>query len=347
MTAPYLYYLNPFGVNADDLTAIPVPAAGDGSVSYYAGWTDPYEQDLTIPTALPIPRGQMNQLFYDITNNLQEYQQYGSPQWVVGNTVSYPIYSRVYYSGQVYESQIGANTNTPGADTTWLKISANVNGIQSGMLIDSASYATPSGGYLYCDGTAYSRSTYAVLLAAIISVQTGTLTNTMPQITGLSNTAILYVGMPVEGLNVPSGTTILSIDSSSQVTMTHNATGGGSPQNVFFYPWGNGDGSTTFNVPDFRRKTRATSGGTGTAVLGNALGQTGGTETNTLTVPNLPPHSHTYNAYSLNSPGGTQIQGGTPYTQTNTSTPTGNGSGTSTPVNNVQPTGIVYTFIKT
>lgn len=123
MPTPH-YFLYPFGQNADDLTAIPDAPAIDGSVSYYYGWTDPYEYNLlTNPAALPIPRGQMNQLFYDVTLNIQEYQQYGVPAWY--STISYPIYARVYYSNLVYENQVASNTATPGTDISWLVVSGN------------------------------------------------------------------------------------------------------------------------------------------------------------------------------------------------------------------------------
>jgi microcystin-dependent protein len=52
--------------------------------------------------------------------------------------------------------------------------------------------------------------------------------------------------------------------------------------------WGSGDGSTTFNIPDFRRRTAVGSGGSGTGVLGNTVGNVGGSETHTLTQAELP-----------------------------------------------------------
>lgn len=292
MPSPYYYYTYPFGQNADDLTSIPTSPAVDGSVSYFYGWTDPYEYDLTTdPSALPVPRGQMNQLFYDITNNLQEYQQYGSPQWVSGNTVAYPIYARVYYSGVVYENQVAGNTVTPGTDNSWNVISANAGGVASGSVFPFAGATAPSG-YLLCVGTAVSRTTYADLYDVLTQVQNGVTTNTMTSITGLTSTAQMYVGMPVEGTGIQSGTTIATIVSSSAITLSLAATASGTVPLTFFN-WGNGDGATTFNVPDMRRNVPMGSGGTGTSTIGNVLGQKGGQETHTLTVNELASHTHT------------------------------------------------------
>lgn len=285
------YFPYAFGVSADDLTAIPDSAAIDGSVSYQDGWTQPYEYNLlTNPAALPIPRGQMNQLFYDITLNIKEYQEYGTPQWVVGNTVQYPIYARVYYSGAVYENQVSNNTVTPGTDSTWRTISGNVGGLPIGTIIDFGGAVVPVD-FLACDGSAYSRSTYAALLAAIIFQSNGTTINGVNTLTGLTTTATLYVGAPIEGFGIPSGTTVASITSSTSITMSQNATASATVL-VTFYSWGNGDGSTTFNVPDLRRRVCVGGAGTGSAVLGNKVGQIGGEEAHMQQISEMPSHDH-------------------------------------------------------
>jgi microcystin-dependent protein len=47
--------------------------------------------------------------------------------------------------------------------------------------------------------------------------------------------------------------------------------------------WGAGDGSTTFNLPDLRRRVTMGAGGTGSATIGNVVGNTGGEEDHVLT----------------------------------------------------------------
>lgn len=51
--------------------------------------------------------------------------------------------------------------------------------------------------------------------------------------------------------------------------------------------WGNGDGFSTFNVPDFRGRFRLGAGS------GYALAASGGTDSTVLGVANLPAHTHT------------------------------------------------------
>lgn len=126
-TAPYFYY--PFAIDGD-VAAIPVTTQPGGSISYQQGYGPDYEKNLlTDPTALPIGRTTMNQLFFDITTLLQQYSQYGTPPFITtsqnqGTPFPYPIYARTYYLGNVYENQVANNTSTPGTDDTWLKISS-------------------------------------------------------------------------------------------------------------------------------------------------------------------------------------------------------------------------------
>ena len=53
-----------------------------------------------------------------------------------------------------------------------------------------------------------------------------------------------------------------------------------------------GGSGTMFKVPDTQRRVPVGAGGVGTDILGNALGNTGGAETHTLTIDEMPGHTH-------------------------------------------------------
>jgi microcystin-dependent protein len=65
--------------------------------------------------------------------------------------------------------------------------------------------------------------------------------------------------------------------------------------------FGTGDGSTTFNLPDLRGKIPVGYNSAETSF--NTLGKTGGAKTQTLTVANLPSHSHSGSSFSTTSAG--------------------------------------------
>jgi microcystin-dependent protein len=138
--------------------------------------------------------------------------------------------------------------------------------------------------------------------------------------------------------------------------------------------YGAGDGSTTFNLPDFRGRTgvgRDNMGGTaagrvtaaGSGLDGATLGAVGGAQTHTLTAAQIPAHTH-----PVNDPGHSHTQdcavrlpssgnnfntpfagGGTNALTTNSSTTgvtVGNNTGGGGGHNNMQPTIIVNYVIK-
>lgn len=145
-------------------------------------------------------------------------------------------------------------------------------------------------------------------------------------LTGISDTSQVRIGSPVElALCVPVGTTVVSktvatitLSNASSVSINSVAT---------FFPWGNGNGSTTFNVPDFRGYVlagRDNMGGTPAAVISqnsisfgtnspDALGATGGAQNRTLTTANIPELTVTGsggNIYSNNPAVVTNVIGG-------------------------------------
>jgi len=161
-------------------------------------------------------------------NNIYNGTTYGS--------IESNDYCRVYMkqiSGNVpisgYPNNYGSNgqalvTNGSGA-TAWTTLPP------SGVISAFAGSAAPSG-YLMCDGSAVSRTTYSSLFSVI-------------------------------------GTT-----------------------------YGNGDGSTTFNLPDLRGRVPVGKN----AGTFSSLGSTGGEETHTMTVNEMPAHKHTTTVNSAADP---------------------------------------------
>lgn len=148
-------------------------------------------------------------------------------------------------SGTVYVAD-GAGTGA------WSSVSALVG--VTGMIADFAVPIAPTG-WLECDGSAVSRTTYADLFTAVTIQQSGTRTSGTKIITGLSSTTNMRVGFIVGGSGIVSGSVIVTVDSATQITLDQNATSSGT-STVIVSPWGQGDGATNFNVPNAKKRYR-------------------------------------------------------------------------------------------
>lgn len=116
--------------------------------------------------------------------------------------------------------------------------------------------------------------------------------------------------------------------------------------NVIGTSFGSGDGSTTFNIPDLRGKTLV--GYNSSETEFNAIGKTGGTKTVTLTVAQIPAHTHSLgyagNIYAGNGPTGYWTDYDSPTTAYSRSTQANTGGGGAH--NNLQPYNTVNYIIK-
>lgn len=162
----------------------------------------------------------------------------------------------VYGSGiyrQIVKDQLGntiwdavtASTGSGGSTGT-----ASSQGVMVGTILFWANTTLPPT-YLYAAGARVSRTTYSQLLTAItfqanILCQSGIASITVS--TAISDS--VPVGTPIEASCFAPGT-VVSSKSSGILTMSTAATATASISAVLF-PWGAGDGSTTFNLPDYR-----------------------------------------------------------------------------------------------
>jgi hypothetical protein len=136
-----------------------------------------------------------------------------------------------------------------------------------------------------------------------------------------------------------------AINTSGTQSGTHTA---------IYAPWGWGDNSTTFNLPDFRGRIGAgkdNMGGTtasrlttaGSGISGVNLGDAGGSQTVTLTTTEIPAHTHTValqaQIYTFPCGAGVTVNSG----GSTTTSSAGGGQAHQ----NTQPTAIVNKIIKT
>jgi hypothetical protein len=169
------YFNVPFATDGD-LSPVPNPVQGSGSISYTQGYGPDYSEDPAVDpsTALNVARATFNQLMLDITTAIAQLQQGSFPPWVStaangGTPLAYAAYQIVMYTdGIAYQSQVASNTSTPGADSNWVAIPLNINSFTTGDIKPSFKNTADSGWILMNDGTigdATSGATYANALA--------------------------------------------------------------------------------------------------------------------------------------------------------------------------------------
>lgn len=127
------FFVKPFAV-AGDREAVPNDTQTTGDVSYEQGYGYDYERDqATDPLAKPIERNRHNAILHDITEAVQQYQVFGTPEWITtenngGTAYPYARRARVRYRAQdagpwdVYESLVDNNTAEPSDTTKWVKV---------------------------------------------------------------------------------------------------------------------------------------------------------------------------------------------------------------------------------
>src|SRR6266436_1667952 len=169
--------------------------------------------------------------------------------------------------------------------------------------------------YAFTYGQELSRTTYSALFTAITSTQAIFCNSGSPILNGLSDTTNFWIGMTVELSCVAPGFTTVISKTATTITLAlnSNVTTG---TNAVFFPWGRGNGTTTFNVPDFRGLTIAGNNNMGgiastnlsTTYFGiqtpNATGAAGGNQKHSVALFELPLISSTgINSILVNAAG--------------------------------------------
>lgn len=244
--------------------------------------------------------------------------------------------------------------------------------------IQACAMRTAPTGWLNADGTTISRSTYSGLFAAIVpSLGTFTVTIASPAVvsktahglatgdqiyftttgalpTGLTANTLFYVIRDIDANSFHVANTRANAYAGTAINTSGSQSG---THTLWDCPYGLGDGSTTFTLPDFRGRVLAGLDRNGSSAAGlltllnsegvyGNLGAPGGEQSHTLTVPEMAQHNHAKSTSLANAPAGTgpYVIGTGNNTQGMTAGGGGAGNGSH---NNVQPTRLVNYIIKT
>lgn len=149
------YFIEPFAADGDRAT-IPETVQPDGSVSYPDGYGVDYQLDPSVPPGLNIERTKFNELMFQVTLALQQYQQFGFPDFITssdngGVPFPYEINATVRYDGLNYYSLEDNNEDTPPS-AKWGLV---VYGQQfiTGDILPWAFTTIRTGGWLWMNGT--------------------------------------------------------------------------------------------------------------------------------------------------------------------------------------------------
>lgn len=205
-------------------------------------------------------------------------------------------------------------------------------------------------GWLRCNGAAVSRTTYALLFSLLVKSATVTTSIASPCVVSWTAHG-LSAGHPIKfsttgalPTGIVAGTTYyLSSTGFTPDAFQISATIGGASINTsgtqsgvhtgISAPYGDGDGSTTFNVPGTQGRT-IIDRGTGSGLTLRGLGQLVGAETHPLTSAENAAHTHVIQGTSLGGAGAYMSLGnqeGTPGDLATDSSGSGNAH------NNMQP----------
>lgn len=136
------------------------------------------------------------------------------------------------------------------------------------------------------------RATYPELLVALAPTIACVVASGNNIITGFASTAGFGTGWPVEGAAFSAGTTIAAILDGTRIQLNQPPTNNAASAQFFIH--GNGDGSTTFNLPNYEDGRALIGLDTAQAHVtgGQMLNATLGEQTHLLVTGEIPAHNH-------------------------------------------------------
>lgn len=251
------------------------------------------------------------------------------------------------------ENDALAGTGTPSGSNKFVTADTLASTVVSGMVSPYAGFTAPSG-WLLADGSAVSRSTYSTLFSLLNpTVGTATMTIAAPGVitctghglasydavyftttgalpTGISANTVYYVYY-IDANTFNLCTSIANVTSATKITTSGSQSG---VHTLSRSPYGIGDGSTTFNVPNLKGKIPVGTDVTDTDF--KAPGHTGGEKTHQLTLAEMASHYHTTTFYTGGGAVNYLLSGPT-NAQNGTTTINTDSKGGDTPHNNIQP----------
>lgn len=274
------------------------------------------KQQFFTPQGIPAAAGTVDMYVPSTTTRKTTWK---SSSETVGNQNTNPVlldaggYATIYGDGQYRQVVKDVDGNT-----IWDAVTASTGGGGStpvvptvgdgnivGTILPWAGLAAPPN-YVFAYGQAISRTGFPLFASTVTIAMNLICTSGLNILSGIGDTQNIKIGAPVEASCIPPGTTVTAVATTS-VTVSANASISTSVIGTFF-PFGNGDGSATLNVPDLRGLTlvgRQNMGGavrTGPTPITspywslsgsnpNALGATGGSDNHPMSVSNLPPYT--------------------------------------------------------
>lgn len=229
------------------------------------------------------------------TSNYMTYK----PTPTVGDIVLAAVFHRV---GEVKVLEEDDSSN--GFIIRWYtpEVYGTTGIVPTGIISPYGGRSAPSG-WVLCDGTSYSRTSaaYSPLFSAICPGQTATITIASPGVVTATGHGLVAGdkihftttgGLPsgistntdyyVLATSLTSDTFKLALSPAGTAVVTTGSQNG--THTVYKSPWGKGDGSTTFSVPDFRGKNVMGLGATNNITLSFEAGAVN-TGADTIAVP--------------------------------------------------------------